>query len=222
VAAWAVLQHVDFEGPGVIAAEARLRGIELRARRIDRGERVPDTEEVDGLIVMGGPMSLWEVEEHPWLAAERRALAAAVAYGLPVLGVCLGAQLVAAALGARVFRGPEPEVGAGRVELTEEGRRDPVLSAAGPSLPVLHWHGDTFDLPHGAVHLARSDRYANQAFRFGDRVLALQFHLEVDRALAEAMRPHLPFGSRLGEDHRADIERAGRRVLGAFLDSVAG
>jgi GMP synthase (glutamine-hydrolysing) len=139
-----------------------------------------------------------------------------------VLGICLGAQLVASALGAPVTRGPRLEVGPGAVELTDAGRRDPVLGAAGDVLPVLHWHGDTFEPPRGAVNLARSDRYENQAFRLGERVLALQFHLELDRDLAEAMRPHLPEGAELGEDLRAEIERVGRRVLGAFLDGVAG
>lgn len=134
---------------------------------------------------------------------------------MPVLGVCLGAQLLAAALGAQVYTGPAGEAGLGQVRLTAEGRRDPVLDAgAGPDglLPVLHWHDDTFDLPDGARLLASSTAYAHQAFRVG-RAYGLQFHVEMDAAAFEAVRQHLPPGVDLPAAGRARVEAAGGRVL---------
>ena len=188
--------------------------------RLDRGEALPAVTELGGIVAMGGPMGVGDGAEHPWLAGERALLAIAVARGLPVLGVCLGSQQLAAALGAEVRRGPEQEIGLGRVELTPEGRADPVLGPAAdgaPGLPVVHWHGDTFDVPPGAARLASSDLYPNQAFRAGSRTYGLQFHVEVDRALADGWGPHLPPGVELGEAGRAEVERAGRSVLERFF-----
>jgi GMP synthase-like glutamine amidotransferase len=145
-------------------------------------------------------------------------LATAVDTGLPVLGVCLGAQLLAAALGAPVITGDEPEVGVGAVVLNADGRRDPVLGPEGDGLPVVHWHSDTFGIPAGAVRLASSDRYENQAFRLGEHVYGLQFHLEVDDGVAAGWAPDLPAGIRLDGPERAAVEQAGHRVFGRFLE----
>jgi GMP synthase-like glutamine amidotransferase len=221
---WAVLQHVPFEGPGLIATVARERGMDLAVVRLDRGEGLPAVTELSGLVAMGGPMGVRDGAEHAWLAGERALLAMAVARGLPVLGVCLGSQQLAVALGAEVRRGPEPEIGLGAVELTPEGRADPVLGPAADGaadLPVVHWHGDTFDVPPGAAWLASSDRYPNQAFRAGRRAYGLQFHVEVDAALAEGWAPHLPPGVEIDEPGRAEVERAGRGVLERFFDATA-
>jgi GMP synthase (glutamine-hydrolysing) len=219
------LQHVPYEGPGLIAAEADRRGTPLSVCHLYRGDRLPapdDLEELDGLVVMGGPMGVGDTAAHPYLAGEIELLAAATAAGIPVLGVCLGAQLLAAALGANVYRGEQPEIGQGTVSLTAGGRADSVLGAAGQDeLPVVHWHQDTFDLPPGAVRLAGSELYPNQAFRAGGHTYGLQFHVEVDRALAEDWRPRLPYGAAIDECPRGEIERAGRKAIGAFFDCAS-
>lgn len=219
--AWTVLQHVPWEGPGTIADEAAARGIRLGVVRLDRGEPVPPAEALGGVIVMGGPMSVHDTSDHPHLVHERRLLRDAVERGLPILGVCLGAQLLAAALDARVERGPLPEIGIGEVTLTEAGRGDAVLGSDTQTFPVVHWHEDTFHVPERGVLLAGSALYKNQAFRLGRRAYAFQFHIEVDRALAEAWSPKLPPGA-LEESRRAEVERAGRTILGRFFDVALG
>jgi GMP synthase-like glutamine amidotransferase len=220
---WALIQHVAHEGPGLIATVLDDAGLRLEVIRVDRDDPLPDQRAIDGLVVMGGPMGVHDVDVHPWLMAERELIAAVSADGRPVLGVCLGAQQVAAALGAEVMRGPSLEIGLGQVELTSEGRRDPVTGPeygglADTALPCVHWHHDTFALPAGAVHLAATRPYPHQAFRWGELVYALQFHVEVDRALAEAWSPHLPVGVVLDSPRLAQVETVGRRLLRRFVD----
>jgi GMP synthase (glutamine-hydrolysing) len=223
--AWVVLQHVPFEGPGLIAPAAAESGLALEVRRLDRADPVPRPSEVGdlgGVVVMGGPMGALDDADHPHLAPERSLLAAAVTAGVPVLGVCLGAQLLAAACHAPVFPGSAgAEIGLGTVELSEDGRADAVLGPAGRVLPVLHWHGDTFELPAGAVRLASTARYPNQAFRLGKRAYGLQFHVEVDEAAATAMEPQLPGDVPLDRRHLALVRRAGLPLLRRFFATVA-
>jgi GMP synthase-like glutamine amidotransferase len=218
---WALLQHVAWEGPGTIADEAAERGVTLELFRMDRGEPVPPADEIGGVVVMGGPMSVHDTADHPHLVHERRLLRDAAERDLPILGVCLGAQLLAAALDARVERGPVAEVGIGEVRLTAEGRSDAVVGPDGDAIPVVHWHEDTFHVPERGVLLAGSELYKNQAFRWGRHAYAFQFHLEVDRALASAWAPRLPAGV-LEEGARAEVERAGRAILGRFFDLALG
>ncbi len=212
---WAALQHVSFETPALIGEEAVRRGIELQPVRMDLGDRLPAAAQLDGLIVMGGPMGVMDTDEHPRLIPEMELIEEAVTLDLPVLGVCLGAQLLAAALGARVYRGHGEEIGAGEVDLVSD---DPVLGREGGRLPVLHWHGDTFDLPDGARLLASSEEYENQAFRFGRRAYGLQFHVEIGREAAESITPHLPEHVRFDETDRIAIETAGIPVISRFFD----
>ena len=177
------LQHIACEPPAAFEDELRSRGLGLERVELDEGDPLPDWREFAGMIVMGGPMGAYEEDAHPWLVEEKRAIRAAAQAGHPVWGVCLGAQLLAGALGARVYSGPEAEVGLLPVELTAAAARDPVFREAPPSFPTLQWHGDTFDLPDGATLLASSPAYRHQAFVF-ERAYGLQFHLEVSPDLA--------------------------------------
>ncbi len=211
---WVVLQHVAHEGPGAIALAVSDAGGELAVVRLDRGEPVPAAEAVAdmaGLVVMGGPMSVHDADA--WLAAERSLLRAAVEAGLPVLGVCLGAQQLAAALDGKVTAGPAPEIGVGEVHLTTEALHDPVFGPAPTPLPCVHWHADTFTLPEGAVRLAGNGAYENQAFRFGARAYGLQFHVEVTAALVAHWGPHLPDGVFVRASDVAHVSRAGDGII---------
>jgi GMP synthase (glutamine-hydrolysing) len=178
-----VLQHIACEPPGVYEDVLDDRGATLHRVEVDAGDRLPDWREFDAIVAMGGPMSANDDGALPWLREEKELVAAAARSGKPFWGVCLGVQLLAASLGARVYAGAEPEVGVLPVELTEEGARDPVFSVLPPTLPALQWHGDTFELPKGAVRLAGSPAYPNQAFRF-ENAYGVQFHLEVSGDMA--------------------------------------
>jgi GMP synthase-like glutamine amidotransferase len=222
----AVLQHVAYEGPGLLEPVLRSAGLAVSVVRLDRGEPLPSPGALSGLVVLGGPMGVGGEDAHPWLVDERDLLAGAVAAGLPVLGICLGAQQLASALGAEVRPAPAAEVGLGAVVLTPAGRRDPVLGPEYGGLgttevPCVHWHADTFSLPEGAVHLAATRAVPHQAFRVGERAYGLQFHVEVDADLATAWAPHLPSGVTLDPGPLAVVTATGRRVLGRFAARVA-
>ncbi len=186
--------------------------------RVDRGDAIPPAaamDDVAGLVVMGGPMGVHD--DLDWLADERALLRAAVEAGRPVLGVCLGAQQLAAALGATVTQGPAPEYGVGEVHLTTEAIGDPVFGPAPTPLPCVHWHGDTFSLPEGAVRLAGNDAYENQAFRIGHGAYGLQFHVEVTGSLVAHWGRHLPSGVYLRASDVAHVSRAGDGIVRRFV-----
>lgn len=175
-----VVQHVPFEGPASFADWALDRRHQLTTTRLYQGDALPEIDDSwDWLLVMGGPMNVYEEARYPWLAAEKAFIGRAIAAGKTVIGVCLGAQLIAAALGARVRRAIEKEIGWFPVDLTRQGRD----SLFGDVLPerfvAFHWHGDTFDIPAGAPPLASSAVCPNQAFLYQGRVLGLQLHMEV-------------------------------------------
>ncbi|HLY87251.1 MAG TPA: type 1 glutamine amidotransferase [Gaiellaceae bacterium] len=226
-----VLQHIACEPPGVYEDVLREHGAALHRVEVDAGDDLPDWRNFDAIVAMGGPMSANDDAEHPWLADEKRLIADAARAGMPFWGVCLGVQLLAASLGARVYAGDEPEVGVLPVELTEEGRSDPVFSAMPPSLPALQWHGDTFDLPPGAVRLAGSPAYPNQAFRF-ENAYGVQFHLEVSGEMAREWTDVPEYANALDRtigseamlravDERVDeMLDHGRTLLARWLDSV--
>jgi GMP synthase (glutamine-hydrolysing) len=178
-----VLQHIACEPPAAFEDELVSRGFGVTRVELDEGEPLPDWRDHPAIVVMGGPMGAYDEADHPWLVEEKRLLREAVEADTPVWGVCLGAQLLASALGARVYRGEEPEVGVLPVHLTSDAADDPVFGGAPSSFPTLQWHGDSFDLPEGAALLASSPAYPHQAFRVG-RSYGLQFHIEVPLELA--------------------------------------
>jgi GMP synthase (glutamine-hydrolysing) len=177
-----ILQHIPCEPAGVYEDELRSRGLAARSVRLDDGDQLPDWREFAGIVAMGGPMGSHDERSHPWLAAEKRFIADAVEAGTPYWGVCLGAQLLAASLGAKVRPGGGPEVGVLPVRLTPSAANDPVFAAAPAVFDALHWHSDTYELPAGAVRLAESERYEQQAFAVGN-AYAVQFHIEVTPSL---------------------------------------
>ena len=186
-----VVQHVAVEQAGVIGDVLRRRGVATRLVAPD--EPVPGSaaREAMGIVVLGGPMGVYEADRHPRLRDETALLERAVAAGTPVLGICLGSQLLAAALGARVYRGPRKELGWFDVTLQPAAREDPLLGVAPPCFRALHWHGDVFDLPAGATHLASSAQTVHQAFACG-RAWGLLFHLEAPPEQVSAMADAFP------------------------------
>ncbi len=167
------LQHVPFEGLGHIAEWARFRKIEVSGTKLFAEEAPPSPDKLDWLVVMGGPMGIYDHEQHPWLVEEKTFIKECIDSGKTVVGICLGAQLIADVLGARVYPGEHKEIGWFPVR-----RADGAPQWFPEEILAFHWHGDTFDLPLGAVRLAYSDACHNQGFLCKDRVVGLQFHLE--------------------------------------------
>lgn len=170
------LQHVPFEGPGNIEPWLRAKGFEITATQFYKSAQLPDPEKVDLLIVMGGPMSVNNEVEFPWLVAEKKFIRECIGAGKSVLGICLGAQLIANTMGARVYPNHAKEIGWFQVQGIPSPDRSTFQFP--PWTHVFHWHGDTFDLPNGAVCIARSEGCENQAFQLDRSVIGLQFHLE--------------------------------------------
>jgi GMP synthase-like glutamine amidotransferase len=167
------LQHVSFEGLGCIGPWLAANGHTVTCTRFWNNERLPDAGRVDGLIVMGGPMGVYDEALYPWMAAEKAFIKKIITQNKPVLGICLGAQLIAEVLGSKVWKNNQREIGF--FPVTGDGKLFP------PEFPAFHWHGDTFGIPVGAKHLASSAATENQAFIYKDNVLALQFHLETTK-----------------------------------------
>ena len=222
-----IVRHTPFEGAAGFRLPIEQAGYEFHRINVSDPE-FPEFDwlEPDLVVVMGGPMGVYERGAFPWIDGEVVGLALRIAAGRPTLGICLGSQMIAAALGANVYPGPVKEVGFAPVALTEAGKASPLRHVAG--VPMLHWHGDTFDLPPGAERLAETGAYANQAFRIGDRLLALQFHPEMgeDPRFAEWLenKAYIAQAGTDPETLRADHDRlgpaaveAGRRVLAEWL-----
>jgi GMP synthase (glutamine-hydrolysing) len=173
-----IVRHTPFEGAAGFRLPIEQAGYEFHRINVSDPEFPSfDWLEPDLVVVMGGPMGVYERAAFPWIDGEVVGLAMRIAAGRPTLGVCLGSQMIAAALGSKVYPGEVKEVGFAPVTLTVAGMKSPLRHVA--EVPVLHWHGDTFDLPPGAERLAETEAYANQAFRIGDTLLALQFHPEM-------------------------------------------
>lgn len=182
-----IVKNCSGEGPGTIADHLLGRGIPASIIDLEAGGALPDPDRFTHLVVLGGPMAVYEMDRTPYLADEAVLIEKALKANVHILGVCLGAQLLAHVLGARVYPGGEKEIGWSEVALTDEGMADPCMAAlaaaGGRTAQVFQMHGDTFDLPTGAVRLASSPIYPNQAFRHDDRTYALQFHIEVTPAI---------------------------------------
>ena len=179
---WVVIRHVELEQIGTIAAVLERAGIYYRYLDVFRGVPVPESlSGLGGLIVMGGPMGVYDADRYPFLTREMNLIRQARESQLPVIGICLGAQLIAAALGARVYPGAQKEIGWYPVQVVAPGE-DLACDLPSPFM-AFHWHGDTFDLPSGAVRLFRSELYENQGFRYRDNIYAFQFHFEVSAAM---------------------------------------
>lgn len=209
---WVVVQHVPYDGAGGVTTALDRIGERAVHVRPFLGEQLPAAAVLTGLVVLGGPAGSAD-DDAPHLVAERRLIVEAVDRGVPVLGVCFGAQLLAVALGGGVRRARVPEVGMDVVRPTPAGAEDPVLGAAGAEIDVLQWHHDTIVPPPGSVTLATSDACDVQAFRHGARAYGTQFHVEIDEALADVVRPQMP-GVVLEE---AAVRRASRHAA-AVLD----
>lgn len=177
------LEHAENEGAGKIAKWAQERGHQLTSVRLDLGEALPPLEEVDFLVVMGGAPNIYQDRDFPFLNAERAYVEQFALAEKPMLGVCLGAQLIADALGGRVTQNPVREIGWYPIEVEN---RDPLFAGFPAECLVFHWHGDTYSLPPGAVRMAKSAVCENQAFVFGDRIVGLQFHVELSAEAASA------------------------------------
>jgi GMP synthase-like glutamine amidotransferase len=182
-----VLQHVPFEGLGSIESWLAARGARVHYTRFFDSPLLPDMADLDLIIVLGGPMSVNDEADLPWLKEEKRFISGAISAGKPVLGICLGAQLIASAVGARVYSGRQKEIGWFDIESTSNR---PDLFQFPKTATVFHWHGETFDLPPGASRLARSAGCENQAFQIGSNVIGLQFHLETTPESAESIIAH--------------------------------
>jgi GMP synthase-like glutamine amidotransferase len=172
------LQHVAFEGLGSMESWAKSQGHVLSSTQFYQDESLPNLENFDFLVVMGGPMNIYEEDKYPWLVNEKKFIEQAIKHDKIVLGICLGSQLIADVLGAKIFPNPEPETGWFPIELTAAAQASPTFSTLPNPLTVFHWHGDTFELPQGATRMASSAGCQNQAFIYGEKVIGLQFHLE--------------------------------------------
>lgn len=182
------LQHVPFEGPGYIETWAKEKGYELAATKFYERQPLPGIDDFDCLIVMGGPMGVYDESVYPWLKSEKQFIKLAISAHKTVIGICLGAQIIAEVLGAKVYSSEEKEIGWFPVSLSPAARHNRLFRNFPGTFPALHWHGDTFDLPEGAEHIMQTEACANQAFIYGDRVLGLQFHLEASpRTLREML-----------------------------------
>ncbi|MGV8838406.1 type 1 glutamine amidotransferase [Cellvibrio sp.] len=184
------LQHVPFEDIGSMASDFRTRGYALTTTHWYRGDLAPAVSDFDALVVMGGPMGIYDEAIYPWLADEKILIKETIAAGKIVLGVCLGAQLIADVLGGKVTRNPHKEIGWLPIIINPTAAIHPIAQVFARYPNVFHWHGDTFALPPGAVHLASSEGCANQAYVFQDQVYGFQFHLETTPASARALIEH--------------------------------
>lgn len=222
-------QQVAFEGLGSIEEWALQSGHSLTSTRFYENAMLPEIADIDWLIIMGGPMSVHEEEKYPWLTIEKQFIRKAIDEGKIVLGICLGSQLIAEVLGARVYPNDEKEIGWFDVDLTDNAIQKELFHEMERRMKVFQWHGDTFGLPEYTVHLASSTACRNQAFLFNEKVLALQFHLEITPSLLQYMiengREELTGGKYMQTEteimNSNFLPESNRRTLFSILDWLA-
>jgi len=180
------LQHEPFEGLGNIEVWAKKKGHSISRTLLFNNEELPETNDFDWLIIMGGSMNIYEEDKFPWLKEEKNFIAQAIANKKILLGVCLGSQLIADVLGGKVSKNQYKEIGWFPVSLTREARDSSIFSSLPDTFTAFHWHGDTFKIPSGAKRMAQSEGCANQAFEYG-RAIGLQFHLEYSKKSIDLM-----------------------------------
>lgn len=212
-----VIMHVENEGPGLFGELLAAAGAQVRVVRLHQGDALPAPGRFDAVLSMGGPMNVYEEAQYPFLRDETRFLQQAVATGVPVLGICLGAQMIAKAAGAAVTKNRVEEVGWSTVTLTAAGGDDPLFRGLPAVVPVFQWHGDTFAIPDGGVLLATGSACAHQAFRV-KRSYGLQFHLEADRALLEGWFAGKDAGPGILRQADALAPEVGRHVRTLFAN----
>lgn len=187
-----IIKNIITEGPGTIEDFLRKEDFSFKVVELSSGEVPPSLEDFNSLVIMGGPMGVYDIGRYPHLRIESRIIREAINRDMKVLGICLGAQMIAYCLGSDVYKGPEEEIGWQHIELAGDGIRDPFMKklAIHPSVgdfwrkfKVFHWHGDTFEIPIGAMLLASSELYKNQAFRYKNNVYGFQFHIEVTKKM---------------------------------------
>jgi len=229
-----ILQHNDLSAPGLIETVAGAHERNVHIIRPDVADTVPETaDDAWAVVVLGGDMAAWDEAKFPWIKDEVKLLAACIAAGTPVLGICLGAQLVARAAGARNYKGGMPEIGWYPVDLEDSGKSDPLFAGVPPQFKIWQWHTDTFDLPEGAVHLASSRLFPNQAFRIGKAVYGVQFHPEktgaiIERAMVERKAELEKYSGIIDPNRiRRETEKAlakanavGQRIIENFLGTA--
>lgn len=182
-----IIKHINIEGPGTLGEFLAKNQVKTDIVNIDKGEKLPKNfNNISAIIILGGPMNVYEVEKYPFLKTEEEFIKRAIEKNIPVLGICLGAQLLAKSLGAEVKKSPEKEIGWSKVRLTKDAFQDRLFKGLEKKLDVFQWHEDMFELPKKSVLLAESAACPSQAFRFGKNCYGLQFHLEIDKSIIDS------------------------------------
>ena len=226
------LQHVPFEGPGIIADWMSRQGHTMEPVRLFSGEHPLNPDELDGAVIMGGPMNVYQESRYPWLEVEKIFLDKMLQKDKYLMGICLGAQLLASVLGADVYPNSKKEIGWFPIKKTEAARQHPLLQGVPDSINVYHWHGDTFNLPEQALHLFENNLCRHQGFLHGNRVIGLQCHLEItpegvksitshckDELLVEANNDSVQCAESMTDEHRFynSMHQAMESILIAWL-----
>jgi GMP synthase (glutamine-hydrolysing) len=215
-----ILEHEKSEGPGIFEPLLVEHGLSFKRLRLFKGEVIPSDERPNGILIMGGSMNVYEEGSYPFLAQETAFIQQCITEQVPLLGICLGAQLIAKACGAKVFKAPVRETGWFTVRLTDSGACDPLLKGFPPQFSVFQFHEDTFEIPHGAVHIIDAPHCPSQGFRIGDYIYGLQFHLESTREMVyEWIDKEGCRGKILADTDRniAACHRLGREFFNRFL-----